>query len=123
MPPRLVSPAVVRALLLGTCVAVPVFAVPVVVVPGAGTQLGLLVEVGVVVVVPRVVGLCGVAGATVPPCCGAGMVAVGAGIVPVGAEPGFCVVVPVVCAAASVPPTSSMEMNADVRLILSLSLY
>ena len=120
MPPRLVSPAVVRALLLGTCVAVPVFAVPVVAVPGAGTQLGLLVEVGVVVVVPRVVGLCG---ATVPPCCGAGAVAVGAGIVPVGAEPGFCVVVPVVCAAASVPPTSSMEMNADVRLILSLSLY
>jgi hypothetical protein len=50
MPVLLVSVGVVRALLLGAVVDVPVFAVPVVVVAGAGTQSGRAEGVVVVVV-------------------------------------------------------------------------
>jgi hypothetical protein len=132
MPVLPVSVGVVRALLLGAVVDVPVFAVPVVVVAGAGTQSGRAEGVVVVVVPVVVLGLvaeaggvmgCGVAGATLP--APGAFVVSGTWVVDPGAIPGLWLGVvvfePGLCANASPVLSSRVEMNKGVRVMKALS--
>ncbi len=130
MPPLLVSFGVVRAELGDTGVAVPVLALPVVVVAGAGTQSGVaagVVDCDVLVwLVAEAGGIvdCGVAGCTSPL---RGVVSLaGACVVEPGAMPGVGFeVVPVVepglCAKAIPVPSNNVDSKADVRVMLRLS--